>query len=307
MRAVQVLLALAASVGLIGLVGCGETSTPDDGEETASVAQALDSSDISDEVATTQDQRDIAYRVVGSGDRDVVLVHGWMLSGVVYDNLIDELASDDYRLIIPDLRGTGGSDKPNGGYSLENYLKDIDAVLDDADATDYILVGHSMGGAIAQRHAAKNAGDAAGLVLMSPVPASGFPLPEEDYQFFKAAADDPELKRIILMISSVDLDPDDLEALAEAADEIPPKAIEQSLDAWVDADFADMLSQIEAPTEVLVSDDPFMPVPFLQAFVADPIPTATDVTYFPGGGHYLQVEEPAQTAAAIDDFVDDLD
>lgn len=305
MKAVQALLVAVLSLGLIGLVGCGESGEPDDGAS-QSALQALDGQDVSEQVATTKDGRDIAYRVIGSGDRDVVLVHGWMVAGNVYDNLIDELASDDYRLIAVDLRGTGGSDKPKGGYSLENYVKDVDAVIDDADVSDYVLAGHSMGGAVAQRHAAKNAGDAAGLVLMSPVPASGFPLPEEDYQFFKSAADDPQVKRIILAISSVDMDPDDIEHLAQASDEIPAKAIEQSLDAWVDADFADMLSQIEAPTKVVVSDDPFMPVDFLQAFVADPIPDAT-VSYFPGGGHYLQVEEPEQTASAIEAFVDGLD
>ena len=305
MKAVQALLAMALCVGLIALTGCGEASEPGD-EDTASAAQGLDGLDVTQETTTTRDQRDISYRVVGSGDQDVVLIHGWMVSGNVYDNLIDELASDDLRLIIPDLRGTGDSDKPNGGYALQTYLHDVDAVLDDADADDYVLAGHSMGGALAQRHAAQNPGDAAALVLMSPVPASGFPLPEEDYQFFKSAADDAETKRIILAISSVDMDPDDIEHLAQGADEIPAKAIEQSLDAWVFADFADMIHKIEAPTKVLVSDDPFMNVDFLQAFVADLISDAT-VSYFPGGGHYLQVEEPAQTATAIADFIDSLD
>lgn len=300
-NAVWIVISLA--IGLLSLAGCQEAMEPTD-TTTSTTAQALNAATTTHH-ATTKDNKQIAYRVVGSGAQDIVLVHGWSVSGAVYDNLIDELASSDYRLIIPDLRGTGESDKPNGGYSLENYLKDIEAVVADANAADYVVVGHSMGGAIAQKYAARHASELSALVLMSPVPASGFPLPEDIYELFWASADDPQLQAFIFTISSVDLDPADLDHLVADAGTVLPKASRQSLDAWTEADFADMLDQITAPTLVLVSDDPFMPQAFLQQTVADPIANA-QLEYFSGAGHYLQVEDPEQTSAAISGFLTSL-
>ncbi len=292
---------LGVLILLTGLVACGEVDDTTDDLETSAAALT----DGAAQTATTKDNQDIAFKVYGQGEQDIVLLHGWMVSSIVYDELIDYFSGDDYRVIVPDLRGTGLSDKPDGGYSLEAYLRDLEAVVEASGATDYVLVGHSMGGAVAQRAAARFDGDLRGLVLLSPVPASGFPLPDDVYGLFSAAADDADLKRFILLISSIDMDPDTLEAIAADADNIPPKAVLQSLDAWVEADFLDMVSQISAPTRVVVSDDPFMPVEFLQAAVADPIPGA-HLEYFPGAGHYLQVEAPEQTAAKIIDFVDGL-
>ncbi|QDG49610.1 alpha/beta hydrolase [Persicimonas caeni] len=288
-------------ISLAGLVGCSEAMSPDDGGVTTR-GQALSADDAVTHFATTKDNKTIAYRVIGSGAQDIVLVHGWSVSGTVYDNLIGELAGPDYRLIVPDLRGTGDSDKPNGGHSLENYLKDVEAVVADAGATDYVLVGHSMGGAIAQKFAAKNDSDLSGLVLMSPVPASGFPLPQQFYDLFWASAEDPQLQAFIFTISSVDLAQDDLNHLLASAATVTPKASRQSLDAWTQADFADMVGQIQTPTLVMVSDDPFMTPGLLQQLVVDPIPNAS-LTYFGGAGHYLQVEDPAQTASNIDGFI----
>src|SRR5690606_5564197 len=104
--------------------------------------------------------------------------------------------------------------------------------------------------------------------LMSPVPASGFPLPDDVYGLFHASREDPDLRRLILSISSPDMTQADIEYVASAADSMPAVAVTESLAAWTGANFADKLHQIFSPTMVLVSDDPFMPVDLLQALVA---------------------------------------
>ncbi|WP_164856317.1 alpha/beta fold hydrolase [Lujinxingia sediminis] len=303
MKNTMKIAALSMVVGMAGIVGCGEQPAPDD--TNTQIAQSLgDEAEL--RYARTRDQKDIAYRVIGDGDQDVVLVHGWMVSGAVYDNLIEELAGPDYRLIVPDLRGSGLSSMPNGGYSLRNYIKDMQAVIDDADADDFVLVGHSMGGALAQLYASSYDDDIEGLILMSPVPASGFPLPQESYDLFAAAAYDASLQELIIQISSVDIQPDDFAAMAADAAGVSPQAIRQALDSWTGADFADKLHKIDAETLILVSDDPFMNPALLQAAVGDLIEDSV-VEYFPGSGHYLQVEDPASTAAHIDSFISGLD
>jgi pimeloyl-ACP methyl ester carboxylesterase len=303
-------MGLLVVLALLGLVGCEEALAPNDGGTTTETTQqamrgnAGPTSGV--HYARTTDGEEIAYRVVGSGSTDVILVHGWSVSGAVYDNLVNELQSSDYRLLIPDLRGTGDSSKPASGYTLDNYAKDVLAVARDARAGRFVLAGHSMGGAIAQKVATMRPGRIQGLVLMSPVPASGFPLPPSFYNLFYASANDPALKEMIFNISSVALDPADLQNLMDSAATVTPTASQQSLDAWTQADFADRLFKIRAQTLVLVSDDPFMTPALLQQAVVDPIGSNASLEYFSGAGHYVQVEEAAQTAAAINAFVSGL-
>jgi pimeloyl-ACP methyl ester carboxylesterase len=300
---------------LVGATGCSEAMGPDDGTtgtiETAEQAlgghhRHRPGPGEGVHTARTFDGESISYRVVGDGWRDIILVHGWSVSGAVYDNLVTELQADGYRLLIPDLRGTGDSSKPATGYTIDKYARDVLAVARDARAGRFVLVGHSMGGAIAQKVAAMRPGRIEGLVLMSPVPASGFPLPPANYQLFYDSAEDPALKELIFNISSVDLQPSDLQNLMDSAATVTPTASRESLAAWTGADFADELDRIRAETLVLVSDDPFMNPTFLQQTVADPIGPNATVQYFPGAGHYVQVEMAAQTASTIDSFISGL-
>jgi pimeloyl-ACP methyl ester carboxylesterase len=303
-------MGLLVVLALVGLIGCQEAMAPSDGGTTTETTQQGLSGNAGPtsgvHYADTTDGEQIAYRVVGSGATDIILVHGWSVSGAVYDNLVAELQSGDYRLLIPDLRGTGDSSKPSTGYTLDNYAEDVLAVARDANVGRFVLVGHSMGGAIAQKLATMRPGRIQGLVLMSPVPASGFPLPTQFYNLFYASANDPALQEMIFNISSVALDPADLQNLLASAATVAPVASQESLDAWTQADFADQIFKIRAQTLIVVSDDPFMPAPFLQQAVADPIGDNASVHYFSGAGHYVQVEMAAQTSAAIDGFISSL-
>ena len=312
MKALKGILFIAIAASL-GLMGCSEAMGPDtSGDSTSSVetsAQELGHGwkpGPGVHTAWTWDGQDISYRVVGDGHRDIIMVHGWSVDGSVFDLLAAELQSSDYRLIIPDLRGTGNSSKPATGYTIDRYARDVLAVARHARAGRFVLVGHSMGGAIAQKVAAMRPGRIQGLMLMSPVPASGFPLPQESYDLFRASATDASLKELIFQISSVALEPSELQLLNDSASTVAPQASRESLDAWTGADFDDELFRIRAETLVLVSDDPFMNEAFLQQTVADPIGDNASVTYFPGAGHYVYVEKAAESATVIDDFIDGL-
>jgi 3-oxoadipate enol-lactonase len=68
--------------------------------------------------------------------------HGWTLQRVAL--------ARRYRTVALDNRGAGRSDKPHGGYTLEQMSDDAIAVLDHAGVESAHVVGASMGGAIAQ-------------------------------------------------------------------------------------------------------------------------------------------------------------
>ena len=58
--------------------------------------------------------------------------------------------SKDHRVIIHDYRGTGRSTKPSIDYSTRTFCDDAVAILDDLNLKDAIVLGHSMGGRVAQ-------------------------------------------------------------------------------------------------------------------------------------------------------------
>src|SRR5689334_19789429 len=93
---------------------------------------------------TVDDQVQLSYRVIGSGPRDVFLIHGWMVSGAVYDDFLSFFDARGLRIVVIDQRGSGGSSKPESGYSFSQYAADVLAVADAVGSTSFVAVGHSM-------------------------------------------------------------------------------------------------------------------------------------------------------------------
>ncbi len=92
----------------------------------------------------------IAYRVVGDG-RPVVLLHGFPDSGRLWRYQVPVLAAAGFQVIVPDMRGYGGSDKPADveAYALAALAGDVLAVMGDAGVDRAHVVGHDWGAAVA--------------------------------------------------------------------------------------------------------------------------------------------------------------
>jgi pimeloyl-ACP methyl ester carboxylesterase len=84
----------------------------------------------------------------------------------MYEYQYNDLVNKNFRVIGITLRGFGKSDKPFGAYTYDVHALDIKRVLDKLDIKDAMLVGFSMGGAIAVRFvAAYNETQVSKLVL----------------------------------------------------------------------------------------------------------------------------------------------
>jgi len=92
----------------------------------------------------------IEYEVTGEG-RPVILLHGFPDSGRLWREQVPALAEAGFRVIVPDLRGYGRSDKPDDvdAYAMHHLVGDVVAVLDDAGASVSHVVGHDWGSAVA--------------------------------------------------------------------------------------------------------------------------------------------------------------
>ena len=112
----------------------------------------------------------IAYQITGRGDRDIVLVPGFV-SHLELDwadprhaAFLDRLGTLG-RLIRFDKRGTGMSDRPNDLPDLETRMHDVLSVMDAADSRRAVLFGYSEGGPMATLMAAIHPERVEALVL----------------------------------------------------------------------------------------------------------------------------------------------
>jgi len=122
----------------------------------------------------------LRVRAVECGERDapmIVLLPGWGCSVYVFRDNLAPLAAAGFHVVAVDLKGHGLSDKPisRGEYRLESMRIHVREILDALDRDYVVLVGLSMGAALAAQIAASAKGHVRGVVLGSPVGFSGIP------------------------------------------------------------------------------------------------------------------------------------
>ena len=111
----------------------------------------------------------IYYEDLGKG-KPVVFIHGWPLSGSMWEYQLTQLPQQGFRCIVYDRRGFGKSDRPFTGYDYDTLAGDLKSLLDELDLNDVTLVGFSMGGGeIAKYFGLYNGARVSKAVLVSAV------------------------------------------------------------------------------------------------------------------------------------------
>jgi pimeloyl-ACP methyl ester carboxylesterase len=113
----------------------------------------------------TIDSTRIRYVDTGRGPT-VVLIHGLAASIYSWRHTILPVAQSGFRVIAFDNRGFGFSSKPSHGYSNQEYIELLFGLLDSLGVSEAVLVGHSMGGAIAAEAALDRPDRVRGLALV---------------------------------------------------------------------------------------------------------------------------------------------
>jgi pimeloyl-ACP methyl ester carboxylesterase len=106
-------------------------------------------------------------RSLGSDGPTLVLLHGLGVSGAVWQGF-GRLLEPFARLIAPDLRGHGESDKPSAGYLPRDYVGDISALVAHAPSRPLAVIGHSLGAAVAALLAAERPELMSAVILIDP-------------------------------------------------------------------------------------------------------------------------------------------
>lgn len=92
---------------------------------------------------------------MGQG-RPVILIHGWPLTGDMFEYQTVALLESGFRVITYDRRGFGQSGHPAGGYTYDTFADDLAAVIDGLELQNVSLVGFSMGGGEIARYLSRH-------------------------------------------------------------------------------------------------------------------------------------------------------
>lgn len=104
----------------------------------------------------------------GAGQRPLLIVHGFTGAKEDFTPWLGQLADAGWHAVAPDLRGHGASSKPaeEAAYSFEIMAADMFTLADTLTWERFVLLGHSMGGMIAQIMALSAPQRLEGLILM---------------------------------------------------------------------------------------------------------------------------------------------
>lgn len=103
----------------------------------------------------TKDGVQLHVKDSGKG-RPVVLIHGWPLTGDMFEYQSLALLEAGYRVITYDRRGFGQSSHPFEGYDYDTFSDDLAAIMEKLDLKGTTLVGFSMGGGEIARYLARH-------------------------------------------------------------------------------------------------------------------------------------------------------
>jgi uncharacterized protein (TIGR02246 family) len=240
----------------------------------------------------------------GSGELALVFLHYYGGSSRTWDKVAKALP-DRYRIVATDHRGWGDSDAPANGYRIADLAKDAEGVIAAQGLKRYVLVGHSMGGKVAQLMASRQPKGLEGLVLVAPSPPSPMLLSEQERATLSSAYQSRESVEFVIdhVLTARPLDA----ACREQVIEDSLKAAPQAKAAWPEIamreDISAAVASIVVPTLVISGErDQVDRVATLEAELLPRIPHAA-LHILPGTGHLSPLEAPEDVAQNIASFV----
>jgi sigma-B regulation protein RsbQ len=241
--------------------------------------------------------------IEGTGPTDLVLLHGFQQDHRAWRPLVAGLDGERYRLIAPDLPGCGQSPPPERweDSTIEVLAADLAGGLADLGIERPVLVGHSLGAAIALQLALDQPALPAGLVLFAPASTRGLDFVPAD-RVEQLAQPTPEQQRALLRLAfERSPGPSELAVMEEAIDAVDPRHIEGAARSMQRFVVADRLGSVRAPS-LLIAGDRDRHVPLVNHVATWQALPDAGLHVFSGVGHVPSWEEPACSVALVERF-----
>jgi pimeloyl-ACP methyl ester carboxylesterase len=254
----------------------------------------------------------IHYSVTGSGSETLLLIMGLGGHASEWGEPFLSALSAKYRVVCMDNRGIGASTSQVEAWTMQDMARDAIAVLDALGEQQVHVAGTSMGGMVAQTLAVEQPERVKRLVLMSTSfggRESTPPAPEAAAVLLPAKnVPTTELQRRALLVLSApgfgDAQPALITELSELRGRVPTRGrvFKAQFGAIVAHDCSQRVRTLPMPTLVVHGqDDLLIPVTNGEQLAAR-IPGARLVLLDPCG-HFPHIERPAETSAAILEFL----
>lgn len=282
---------------------------------------------------------ELYYEVHGPDDAPaIVSLHGGPgISDHAKGKQAFDPLTDDYRLVVYDHRGCGKSSL-TPPYSNEQYARDLEGLRQHLGLDEFVIVGGSYGGFIAQEYAIRygDEGHLRGFVLRDTAPsheydetswenadaswdemkARDFDLPDITWAEFTKVmegnvASDEEFERIwlgMLPLYAPSLDDFDVEAARDATAERDfhhETHNEMFTHAYPNMDYTDDLPDVDVPALVTVGRHDWITPPEASREIADLLPDSRLVV-FEESGHSPNLDQQDEYIARFREFLDEI-
>ena len=233
-------------------------------------------------------------------------LHYWGGTHRTWNKVAAELQSS-HRIVTYDMRGWGESGAAENGYSIAALAEEATALIERLGLSNYVLIGHSMGGKIAQLIASRNPQGLIGLILVAPATPAPSHLPLEAVQQQIHAYDNREsVLQTIQFLSARTPDPETVEQIVQDSLSGTPEAKLAWPTSAILEDISSEVSKITVPTLVLAGElDRLDSVEQHRRKVIARIP-GSSLEIIPDSGHLLPIDEPVRMARAIGHFLRQL-
>lgn len=248
----------------------------------------------------------VYYEEHGRGE-PLVLVAGFGMDVSAWSEQLDRYARY-FRVLLLELRGVGGSDVPEPGYTPRDLARDVLALCEERGLPRIHFGGFSLGGAVGMEFAAAHPERMLSLSLHSAWEASQ-PYPHLanwiEVRRRIIAANDPVVNigtRIVSFFSPefIDRRQDRVQAFIERARNNPrpvtPKGIEGHAQALLSHDARPRLARIACPTLITVGSHDRTTLPLSSRILHEGI-AGSELVLIDGAGHCTMYEAPEEFAS----------
>ena len=245
----------------------------------------------------------------------IVLLHCYTCAIDWWNEVIPRLATGR-RVIAIDLLGHGGSEKPSGGYSMTNQAQLVAEALSKLGVRRAVVVGHSLGGAVAIALAEQSPELVGGVMVVDTEPDTSY----GSLDLLARAAYSPVLGQALWRIKMDWSIRQGLEQAFAPGFDVPDEFVDDvkqmTYSSYHDSHdgFDDYVSEEPLDQRARQLDVPFMAVFGAEDQIADAREALSAYAGVPGAqtalvrgaGHSPNVEKPAQTAGLIARFARSL-
>jgi non-heme chloroperoxidase len=238
----------------------------------------------------------------------VVLLHGYADSWRSFERVLPQLP-DSLHVFTLTQRGHGDAGRPSTGYEFRDFAQDLTAWMDAIGLESAVIVGHSMGSAIAQRFALDQPARTRGLVLIGASTTWHCnPVIEEVWDAVSELTDpiDPAFVRDFQESTLASpVPPAFLETIIDESLKVPAMVWREALRVVLQTDHSPELVRITAPALITWGDqDGMSPRSEQDALLAAIKDSRLEV--YEGTGHALHWEEPERFAADLVSFLESI-